>query len=243
MSLIRTVSIAAALGAGVLATAGAQAGPTEFTIRVDNVTRGETLKLSTGGAAPFVLAPVLWVVHTGNTNPLFAGGQPIQTNGLEQLAEEGNTDLLIKSLKGSSGVVAIGAHARPAGDLIGGPLTPGKSYEFRIKATPGQFLTLAAMFGQSNDWFYSNDRPIALFNGGRPVTADLTPQLALWDAGTEVDEEPGLGPNQAPRQKAANSGTPEKESVAHVSGRWAPPAVSGLIRVTVTPASEAVSAR
>jgi hypothetical protein len=162
---------------------------------------------------------------------------------LEQLAEEGNTDPLVKSLTGGTGIVAVGAHARPDGDLLGGPLTPGKSYEFKVKAAPGQFLSLAAMFGQSNDWFYSNDRPIALFNGGKAVSGDMTPQLSLWDAGTEVDEEPGLGPNQAPRQKAANSGTPEKQAIAHVSGKWAPPATGTLLRVTITPVNEAVSAK
>jgi hypothetical protein len=243
MSLFRVVSITAALAGAAVTTAAAQAVQTEFTIRVDNITKGETLKLSTGGKAPFVLAPVLWVIHTGNTNPLFAGGQPDMTKGLEQLAEEGNTEPLAKALNGGAGVVAAGAHARPEGDLTGGPLTPGKSYEFTVKAAPGQFLSLAAMFGQSNDWFYSNDRPIALFNGGKPVSGDITPQLSLWDAGTEVDEEPGLGPNQAPRQKSANSGTPEKQSVAHVAGKWAPPAVGSLIRITITPSNEAVSRR
>jgi hypothetical protein len=243
MSLIRAVSVTAALAGAAATPAAAQAGETEFTIRVENITRGETLKLSTGGKAPFVLAPVLWVVHTGNANPLFAGGQAEMMKGLEQLAEEGNTEPLTKSLSGSTGVVSAGAHSRPAGDLIGGPLTPGKAYEFSVKAAPGQYLSLGAMFGQSNDWFYSNDRPIALFNGGKPVSGDMTPQLSLWDAGTEVDEEPGLGPNQAPRQKAANSGTAERQSVAHVAGKWAPPGVGSLIRVTVMPANEAVSAR
>ena len=243
MSLIRAVAITAALASAATITAAAQAGQTEFTVRLDNATKGETLKLSTGGKAPFVLAPVLWVIHAGNTNPLFAGGQPVRRNGLEQLAEEGNPELLVKSLRGGTGIVAVDAQARPEGDLTGGPLTPGKSYEFTVKAAPGQFLSLAAMFGQSNDWFYSNDRPIALFNDGKPVSGDMTPQLSLWDAGTEVDEEPGLGANQAPRQKAANSGTPEMRSVAHVAGKWTPPAVGTLIRITITPANEAVSRR
>ncbi|MGH7630403.1 MAG: spondin domain-containing protein [Gemmatimonadales bacterium] len=243
MSLIRAVSVTAALAGAAVTTAAAQAAQTEFTLRVENITRGETLNLSTGGKAPFVLAPVLWVVHTGNTNPLFTGGRAEMMRGLEQLAEEGNTEPLARSLNGAAGVVKVGAHARPEGDLTGGPLTPGKAYEFTVTAAPGQYLSLAAMFGQSNDWFYSNDRPIALFNGGRPVSGDMTPQLSLWDAGTEVDEEPGLGPNQAPRQKAANTGTAEKESVAHVGGKWTAPGAGKLIRVTVTPANEAVSAK
>lgn len=217
------------------------AAATAFSIRVQNITKGETLKLSTGGKAPFVLAPVLWVVHTGSANPLFKGGQAEMMNGLEQLAEEGNTEPLSKALPGAAGVVAVGAVAKPVGDLTGGPLTPGKAYEFTVMAAPGQVLSLAAMFGQSNDWFYSNDRPIALFRGGRPVSGDMTGQLSLWDAGTEVDEEPGLGPNQAPRQKSANQGESENGAVAHARGKWAVPAVGSLIRVTVTPQPAAVS--
>ncbi len=243
MSLFRTVSVTAALAGAAVTTAAAQAAQTEFTIKVENITKGETLRLSTGGKAPFVLAPVLWVVHTGNTNPLFAGGQAEMMKGLERLAEEGNTEPLTKSLNGGAGIVSVGADDRPEGDLLGGPLTPGKSYQFTVKAAPGQFLSLAAMFGQSNDWFYSNERAIALFNGGKPVSGDMTPQLSLWDAGTEVDEEPGVGPNQAPRQKAANTGTAEKESVAYAGGKWKVPGVGSLIRVTVTPANEAVSAK
>ena len=30
--------------------------------------------------------------------------------------------------------------------------------------------------------------------------------VALWDAGTEKNEVPGVGPNQAPRQAAPNTG-------------------------------------
>ena len=37
-----------------------------------------------------------------------------------------------------------------------------------------------------------------------------TSQILLWDAGTEVNEEPGLGPNQAPLQPAPHTGTREQ---------------------------------
>jgi len=38
------------------------------------------------------------------------------------------------------------------------------------------------------------------------VQADIQNLLATWDAGTEANEVPGVGPNQAPRQPAANTG-------------------------------------
>ena len=157
---------------------------TTFTIRVENISKGEVLSLSNGKTAPFVSAPVLWAIHTGAANPIFTGGQPEAGNGLERLAETGNPESLVKSLSAASGVVSVGADARPIGATSNGPLTPGQAYEFEISARPGQALSLAWMFGQSNDLFYANDRPIALFtSGGEPVRGDMTPQVACGTPG------------------------------------------------------------
>jgi hypothetical protein len=245
MSLARAVSLAIAalaLAQGALAQ-GAPAA-TRFTIRVENISTGEVLKLSNGKSAPFVSAPVLWAVHTGSTNPMFVGGQVDAGKGLETLAETGNPGPLAKSLGGATGIVAVGADDHPVGSDAGGPIPPGKSYEFEVTAGPGQTLSLAWMFGQSNDLFYSNDRPIALFDAtGTPVTGDMTRQLALWDAGTEVNEEPGLGPNQGPRQKAPDAGIAEHEGIAHVHDRFSYPRTTDVLRLTITPDAGAVSSR
>ena len=241
MSLIRALS-ASLLALGAVTGAAAQqkaAKATTFTIRVENATSGEALKLSNGKTAPFVIAPVLYVVHAGNTNPLFVGGQVDAGKGLRTLAETGNPGLLIKSVSAGAGVVSVDADAKPVGATDGGPLSPGQAYEFTVSAEPGQFLSIASMFGQSNDWFYSNDRPIALFVSGKPVSADMSAQVSLWDAGTEVDEEPGLGPNQGPRQKDLEAGVREHQAIAHVSSKWTYPK-SGF-RLTITPQADAMS--
>ncbi len=241
MSLIRALSASIlALGAATGVAAQQKAAKaTTFTIRVENATKGETLKLSNGKTAPFVIAPVLWAVHTGNANPLFVGGQADAGKGLRTLAETGNPEPLVKSIGGQLDVVAIDADAKPVGALTGGPLPPGKAYEFTVTAEPGQFLSIASMFGQSNDWFYSNDRPIALFVSGKPVSGDMSAQISLWDAGTEVDEEPGLGPNQGPRQKDPEAGIREHQAIAHASGKWSYP--KNGFKLTVTPAGETMS--
>jgi hypothetical protein len=244
MTLVRTAFLVAA-GIGLAQSAGAQTtSARKFTIRVENISRGEALKLSTGGSAPFVSAPVLWVIGSGSINPVFAGGRPDAGLGLEQLAETGNPATLAKSLTGKRGIVQVGADAKPVGSGTEGPLTAGERYEFEVTARPGETLSLAWMFGQSNDLFYSNDRPIALFSSaGEPVAGEMTAQLSLWDAGTEVNEEPGLGPNQGPRQKAPDAGVPERQGIAHVHDKFSYPSVADVLRITITPAADAMSSK
>jgi hypothetical protein len=244
MSLFRAVSLSVvALALAQVATAQGAPNATTFTLRVENISQGEALQLSNGKTAPFVAAPTFWALHAGAGNPIFTGGQPEPGNGLEQLAETGNPEGLVKYVSAISGVSAVGANARPVGATGDGPLTPGQAYEFEVTASPGQSLSLAWMFGQSNDLFYSNERPIALFVGGKPVSGDMTTQVSLWDAGTEVNEEPGLGPNQAPRQKSPDAGVTEKQAVAHVRDRYTYPPTGQVLRVTITPAGSAVSSK
>lgn len=244
MSIARTIPLAlAALTMASAAMAQGAPNATTFTVRVENISKGEALKLSTGRTAPFVSAPTFWVLHTTAANPIFTGGRPESGNGLEQLAETGNPEGLLKYVSAESGVAGVGAAARSIGATADGPLTPGQAYEFEISATPGQSLSLAWMFGQSNDLFYSNERPIALFVGGQPVRGDMTTQLSLWDAGTEVNEEPGLGPNQGPRQKSPDAGVSEKQAVAHVRDGFTYPATAQVLRLSITPSDGALSSR
>jgi hypothetical protein len=224
--------------------APAAVAPIRFTIRVENISSGEVLKLSNGKSAPFVSAPVLWVIHRGSTNPIFVGGRPDAGEGLELLAETGNPTTIVRSLAGRPGNISVGADAKPVGASAEGPLSPGQKYEFQIEAQPGQVLSTAWMFGQSNDLFYSNDRPIALFDGaGRPVSGDMTAQLSLWDAGTEVNEEPGLGPNQGPRQATPDAGIVQQQGIDHVRDRYSYPRTGDVLRMTITPAGDAMSSK
>jgi hypothetical protein len=136
-------------------------------------------------------------------------------------------------------VLRSGVVATPLGDAKAGPITPGKAYEFTVAASPGQRLTLAFMFGQSNDLFYApGPNAIALFDAkGQPRTADVTRQLQLWDTGTEVNEAPGLGHNQAPRQPAPNTGAAEHRPIQLVHDGFTYPATTAVVKVTVRPAT------
>ncbi|MDQ2767878.1 MAG: spondin domain-containing protein, partial [Gemmatimonadota bacterium] len=84
---------------------------------------------------------------------------------------------------------------------------------------------------------------IALFDAkGKPLSVEVTSQLALWDAGTEVNEEPGLGPNQAPRQAAPGAGSKEHMAIASVHDKFTYPKTADVIRVTIA-ASATTAAR
>jgi hypothetical protein len=224
-----------------LASVPAVAQATEFTVRIENVSTPETLKLSNGKTAPAPTSPGVWAVYRGVGNPIFRRGAYVEVDGLEPQAEEGSPERLVAALGTRQGVQASGAFAIPLGDREAGPLLPGKVYEFRFTATPGSKLVLAMMFGQSNDLFYApGNGGIALFDGrGRPIGGDITDRLTLWDAGTEVNEEPGLGANQAPRQPSPNTGAPERTRIRQVRDSFTYPATAGVVRVTITPAQMA----
>jgi hypothetical protein len=241
---MRTLGTAVLLALLAPAATHAQYGngrAVQFTIRVENVSTARTLRLSNGMTAPAPTAPILWTITDGG-NPLFTAGRADKGVGLERLAEEGNPGVLADYIRGRiTAITASGAVTTPVGDAAAGPITPGKAYEFMVSAAPGQKLTLAFMFGQSNDWFYApGAQGIALFDAaGKPLSRDVTSELSLWDAGTEVNEEPGLGANQAPRQAAPNTGATERKPIRLVSqtkGEYGDkaPRTADVIRVMVS---------
>lgn len=236
---IRSLAFAAAVAVLTPALALADHTPTHrttrFTVTVENVSTPASLTLSTGGTAPAPTSPVLWLTHTGSA-PLFKSGTPDRGKGLEALAEDGDPSKLVASCQSAPGVGSVGAAAIPVGDDKPGPALPGKKFTFSFTAKPGEKLTVAMMFGQSNDWFYApTENGIALWDKqGMPVGGDITSQFVLWNAGTEVDQEPGVGADQGPRQKAPNTGAAENGKVGRASGYPVPP-VSQVIRVTIAP--------
>jgi hypothetical protein len=138
----------------------------------------------------------------------------------------------------------VGSSDTPVGASSPDDIWPGHAFEFKVTAKPGERLTIAAMFAQSNDLFYApREEGIALFDAsGKPVAGDLTSQILLWDAGTEVNEEPGLGPNQAALQPAPNTGPAERgvvRPISEVKDGFHYPTVAEVLRVTITPGSTA----
>ncbi len=209
--------------------------PVTFTVRIENVSNAMTLHLSNGETAPAPNSPGVWAI-TRLKNPLFTVGQYDAGLGLEQQAEDGNPSVLAGNIANDPRVLSSGVFAIPVGDDNPGPALPGKYYEFTVTASPGDRLSLATMFGQSNDLFYAPGMVgIALFMDSRPVSGDVTRYFKLWDAGTEVNQEPGLGSDQAPRQSAPNTGESEHMRIVPVHDEYTYPATDEVIKVTITP--------
>jgi hypothetical protein len=195
----------------------------DFTVKIENISEDETV----------LLAPGAWVVFSEG-EPIFSTGEPDRGLGLEALAEDGDPSGLGASLGEYMGVIETGIFNTPIDASDPGPLAPGGSYAFEFHAEEGNRLSFATMFVQSNDLFYASDGGgITLFNEeGVPIGGDITEFISLWDAGTEVNQAPGEGADQAPRQSGPDTGEDEMGVVGLVDDGFSYP--ESVLRVTIT---------
>src|SRR5687767_14625212 len=88
------------------------------------------------------------------------------------------------------------------------PIGPLETVEIRFTAGKGHAINFATMLGESNDWFFApGPDGIPIFDAaGNPNAGDVTKYIKLWDAGTEIDQELGVGDATAPQQPSPNYG-------------------------------------
>ncbi len=142
---------------------------------------------SSVGSCPAAGVPI----HSG-PNPFVTGDMGERLHGLETLAEDGDPAKAAETLGMMDMVVIHGVAAIPVGQADPGPAFPGAAYSFTVNAHDGERLSFATMYVQSNDLFYSpSGDGLPLFAMGAPVSGDVTDRIVLYDAGTEVNEEPG----------------------------------------------------
>ncbi|MEA5386984.1 spondin domain-containing protein [Haloarculaceae archaeon H-GB11] len=227
--------------AGTLDTGVAQHRPaTTFTVRVENVSDDSTLTTTLDGddaEQPVPLSPGAYAVHRQG-EPIFSRGEPERNNGLEEIAEDGNPERLSESLADDDLVSESDVFDTPVEGDEAGPIGPDEAYEFSVTAQhPSMFLSLVTMFVPSNDLYYAvgGATGVRLFERGSPVSGTLT--VGLWDAGTEINEEPGVGENQVQRQRGPGVGLVERGTVAPIDAvnGYEYPDPSEVIEVTVTP--------
>ena len=145
---------------------------------------------------------------------------------LQRLAESGETGPLQKSLSSQPPTLLAGVWSET--------LAPGQKVTFNFKAKAGQKLSFATMLAESNDLLLAPaNGSLALFDSqNEPLSGDLSAQLELFDAGSEVNQAPGQGSFQFPRQKSADEGSVETSPVRllkDVKDGFQYPAASALV--------------
>jgi hypothetical protein len=216
-------ALAVAAGLGFAPPAGA-GGAMTFTVTVEQLTTDHTLRLPDGSATKAPISPGIAFMHQG-ANPLFTIGRPAREE-LQRIAEAGQPEDAIAAMKKAKHVSQVVMFQR--------------TDTFTVLARPGDMLSFATMFGQSNDCFYGpKGGDVALFDkSGKPVMAERAVEVVLFDAGTEVNQVPGVGPDQGPRQNPNTwrQGELEHATVEPVRDTFAYPPVAEVIRVTISPA-------
>ncbi len=232
-SLAAALIALVALSANSFAFAGKKK-QARFTVRIENVSDKDGLTAADGSRYPFALSPGVFAASEAKLLELFSVGKKA-TRAIEAQAEDGDPSMLAEFIVGKRIAGTYGVFEKPVGGDMPSPILPGGSYEFSFDAREGMKLNLITMFGQSNDLFYAPAKAISLFDSnGNPITGDITAEFLLWDAGTEVNEAPGIGADQGPRQKMKNTGAAEAGVVALVKDEFAYPNVKDVIRVTIS---------
>jgi hypothetical protein len=193
-----------------------------------------TLRLDRGVAT--ALGRGVFLVHT-EPGPLYYIDNSDYGQGLEGLVEDGDEQALLTNLSSGREATAVGGFDTPVGATGAAAAAPGQSFEFTFKAKPGDMLSLATSFTASNDWFFASPlEGIPLFLGNNPRWEDITPDVQLYDLGTESDEELDVGLTTGTQQAAPNTGRADRvTTVREVTlDRYSTP-VNQHIRVTLTP--------
>src|SRR4029077_8422371 len=91
-------------------------------------------------------------------------------------------------------VLKSALQAQKLSGAVGGA-GPGDEFDITFTAGKKQSVSFAAMWGETNDWFFGTQAAgISLYDAdGNPVSGDVTAQVTVWNAGTEIDQEPGVG--------------------------------------------------
>ena len=193
------------------------------------------LRELSGAATP--ISPGVYAVHR-SPEPLYSLGLVNRGQGLEALSESGdNSGLLaaMTTLAAGDNSLVVGAFDTPVGATARGAATPGNRYTLTVQGLPGDRLSFVTMFGMSDDWFFGTQPDgIALFDDtGAPRTGDVSDEIAIYDTGTEIDEELAIGPDTGPQQPAPNTGA--VDPIAQVREADYPKPASAHLRVTLTP--------
>lgn len=160
-------------------------------------------------------------------------------NNSSNTTPDGSFTVTIENIAPLNSFLKSGVFNTPFGDASPGPATPGKRYEFTVDAGRNQSLSFVTMLAATNDAFFGpgNDGISLYDDNGTPITGDVTSSIYFWDAGTELNEEPAIGPNTVTNQTGSDTGIDENQPVqllSNVNDGFMYPSVNSVIRVTIT---------
>lgn len=140
------------------------------------------------------------------------------------------------SVSAASPISDVGLFTIPTGEEHAGPAFPGKSFEFEVKVNPGEYFNFTAMYGVSNDWFFSSTSGIKLSNS----LQDITHSIQIFDAGTEVDQNLENAPDIAPNQSGPNTGLPDRVGYVRSLSSFSSLEARNFIKVTSQPVGDCI---
>lgn len=204
-------------------------GLTNLSEAGDNAVLSTYLTGQTGIFTP--LSPVLVVVYNGNQNPFFKTGENDRGEGLKDLAQKGNADILAAALKNKPGVKNVYVLKAATSTVLLPRIGEGAGGKVSqlLSVKPGDRIAIATMYGFSNDWFFATS--------GNDLDAtkkgDFSSSIGLYDNGTALDQFPGAGITQFNL-----AGTPLTESkpiaaVPNPNPFTTLPALTNIIKVTL----------
>ena len=174
---------------------------------------GSPLRLSSSLS---VFSPGLVYAFNTERDPLVLQGEVNDpSNGLEELAEDGDNAIAVDFVSG------LGLPVAASNETVN--IGPGEDLTFTLEVPQGQGYKFgfSTMFVQTNDWFIAyNNAGYPLFDeNGAPVSGNGASEKSyLYDAGTEIDEAVGFGIYQAPRQSGPNTGPEDENNIVRRVG-------------------------
>jgi len=188
----------------------------------DNALLSTYLTANTGIYTP--LSPVLVVVYNGDENPFYKTGENDRAQGLKELSQMGNAEILATALRTHKGVKEVYVLKEATttvllpktGNNLGGKVSQV------LKLENGDRIAIATMYGFSKDWFFATKG-----NGiESSSTGDLSSNVGLFDNGTALDLFPGAS-GLAPAESKAI------QEVANPNTYTTLPAINKMIKVTI----------
>lgn len=220
-----------------MAEGASEPPPVNVHVSLHNVSDEGALTISNGETADIVMSSGVAVAQLPPSQ-LYALGSSVAGTGLEALAEDGAPDAFYEEMAGDPEArpIVLKFSAPYGAGENGDLLDPGNTAVIDFTAPPDTRFAFAMMFVQSNDVIVATV-PEGIALGDEAGERDITDRIVLVDVGTEMGEEPGLGPSQAPRQPAPGAGIDENGTVMVIEGTDAQghayPEVSSFLSATL----------